>query len=75
MNQEGIEDPLTRSAKSPLTPFYQRGVKPPLTKGRSGGILKDGVNNREVMTMKAQDMERFTADSCKPGNLRRVLAM
>jgi hypothetical protein len=75
MNQERVEDPWTRSAKSPLTPLYQRGVKPPLTKGRSGGILGDGADNREAITMKAQDTERFTADSGKTWNLRRVLGM
>ena len=35
---------LTLSAKSPLTPLFQRGEIPPFDKGRSGGIyLKDVV--------------------------------
>jgi hypothetical protein len=73
MNQERVEDQLTRFGKSPLTPLYQREVKPPLTKGRPGGIFGNGADNREAMTMKGQDMERITADSCKTRNLRRVL--
>jgi hypothetical protein len=73
MNQERVEDQLTRSGESPLTHLYPRGVKPPLTKGRSGGIFGKGAENREAITMKAQHTERFTADSRKTWNLRRVL--
>jgi hypothetical protein len=32
MIDDRVENQLTWSAKSPLTPLYQRGVKPPFTK-------------------------------------------
>lgn len=61
--------------KIPLTPLYQRGVKPPFTKGRSGGIWRGCPDSREAINMKAQNMEKFAADSCKARLLRRVLGM
>jgi len=38
MNQERVEDQLTRSPKSPLTLLYKRRVKPPLPKGGQAGF-------------------------------------
>jgi hypothetical protein len=75
MIDDRVENQLTGSVKSPLTPLYQRGVKPPFTKGRSGGILGECPDNREAINMKAQDKERFAADSCNVRRLRRVLGM
>jgi len=73
MNQERVENQLTWSAKSPLTLLHQRGVKPPFTKGRSGGIYGDCPENYEVIIMKAKGTEKIAADCCKSRNLRRVL--
>ena len=40
-----------------------------------GGIYGECPDNYEAIIMEAQGMEIVAADSCKTGNLRRVLGM